>query len=346
MLPSWVVTLAIVPFIPITASHPGSHSEAEIQADLHLRKIVIQHFKRALAKCSGSAVAQAQRGLRNENILSTRDRASFSKWSSISHSSPNPFTLSTDPSEIFSSNTTCALVPETAIGPYYVAGEFFRTNLTDSQNGIPIHLDIQFISTANCLPVPVSSPLLIDIWHCNATGVYSGVSAPGQGGTSTTHGRGVQQTDTDGVVQFDTLFPGHYAGRATHIHLMASSGTFSGGKARHVGQLYFDQELVDQVAALSPYKENGQASVRNEDDGLAAAQASEGYDPFLRYVLLGEKLEDGLLMWISVGVDLEADYSSRVFVAETFAGTGTVMVGGGCLGGLRPQGTRPTLGRT
>ncbi|KAK4209939.1 Intradiol ring-cleavage dioxygenase [Rhypophila decipiens] len=347
MLPSLIVTLAIVPFISITACHPASHSDAEIQAELHLRHIVIQRSKQTLAKCSNSAAARAvgeeaivrraatahtlrqQRGLQNDNILARRDKDSLLKWSSLSHSSPNQFSLSTDPSEIFSSNTTCALVPQTAIGPYYVSGELLRTNLTDSQPGIPIHLDMQFISTSNCLPVPESSPLLVDIWHCNSAGVYSGVSAPGQGGISSTHGRGVQQTDSDGVVQFGTLFPGHYAGRATHIHLMATSevtllpnNTFTGGKARHIGQLYFDQELVDEVESLSPYRENTQALVRNEDDGLAAVQATREYDPFMNYVFLGDKLEDGLLMWITIGIDLEADYSGRVFVAETFTGRG------------------------
>lgn len=30
--------------------------------------------------------------------------------------------------------------------------------------------------------------------------------------------RGVQPTDKAGVASFDTLMPGHYEGRATHIH--------------------------------------------------------------------------------------------------------------------------------
>ncbi|KAM7189301.1 putative extracellular dioxygenase [Naviculisporaceae sp. PSN 640] len=348
MRTSWITVLNLASAISGVVSHPGTHSESEIKAELYLRNIVTQHSKRALAKCANSPASQAlreravarrsatahelrqKRCLQNEHILARRDRAALAKWSSISHSSSSAFTPSTPPSEIFSSAPTCALVPESAIGPYYVSGELLRTNLTDSQSGVPIHLDIQFISTSTCSPIPESESLLIDIWHCNATGVYSGVSAPGQGGIDTTHGRGVQQTDSDGVVQFDTLFPGHYAGRATHIHLMATSevtllpnNTFTGGKARHIGQLYFDQDLRDQVEEFSPYKENTQDLVSNLDDGLAPGQATEEYDPFLNYVLLGNKLEDGLLMWITIGIDTEADYTGRVFVAEHFDGAPT-----------------------
>lgn len=43
----------------------------------------------------------------------------------------------------------------------------------------------------------------------------------GQGGLNSTFLRGIQLTDHDGVVQFETIFPGHYSGRAVHTHLLA-----------------------------------------------------------------------------------------------------------------------------
>jgi len=270
-----------------------------------------------------------------ENILTRRDQSSFQQWSALSHESTTTYSLDTPTSTIFASNTTCALVPETVIGPYYVDGELIRTDLTDSQPGVPVHLDIQFIDQSSCSPV-ATSPLLIDIWHCNSTGVYSGVSAAGQGGLKTTHGRGAQETDSDGVVQFDTLFPGHYLGRATHIHLLATAEatvlpnkTFTGGTARHIGQLYFDQDLIDEVEKLEPYVSNEQDLTTNSRDGIAPDQATEEYDPFLNYVLLGDKLEDGLLMWITIGLDLEADYSGEVRPAAHFEGDGVTQTAGG-----------------
>lgn len=106
------------------------------------------------------------------------------------------------------------MVPEVTIGPYFVSGELIREDVTDGESGVPLHLDLQFVDISNCAAV---EDLLVDLWHCNATGVYSGVSASGQGGLDSTAFRGVQPTDSDGVAQFDTIVPGHYTGRAVHI---------------------------------------------------------------------------------------------------------------------------------
>src|SRR4051812_8242189 len=121
--------------------------------------------------------------------IRARDTASLEKWQAVSHNKTgvDAFTLDTPTSTIFASNATCALVPETVIGPYYVEGELIRTDITDGQAGVPVHLDLQFIDIGTCAGV---SSLLIDIWHCNSTGVYSGVAATGQGGLKSTHGRG------------------------------------------------------------------------------------------------------------------------------------------------------------
>lgn len=60
----------------------------------------------------------------------------------------------------------------------------------------------------------------VEIWHCNSTGVYSGIVANGNGDSSDatnlnkTFLRGVSVTDAEGVVTFDTLFPGHYLSRS------------------------------------------------------------------------------------------------------------------------------------
>lgn len=62
-----------------------------------------------------------------------------------------------------------------------------------------------------------------DIWSANSTGVYGGVQSQGNGNYDDTSNldstflRGIQQADDDGVVQFSTIFPGHYQGRTTHV---------------------------------------------------------------------------------------------------------------------------------
>jgi len=120
--------------------------------------------------------------------------------------------------------------------------------------------------------------------------------------------RGMQPVDSDGVAAFDTIFAGHYQGRATHIHLIANqngsvlaNGTYSGGSISHVGQLFFPQELKDAVEATYPYNTNTQAVTTNDEDMWAPDQADNNYDPLPDYAYLGDDISDGLLMWISVG---------------------------------------------
>ncbi|TQN71663.1 hypothetical protein CSHISOI_03844 [Colletotrichum shisoi] len=355
------VAMALSPLMGSVAAH-GNHSPEEIVAELALRDLVTTHGRRALDACASSPAALAlkqralerraataqrlreKRGLSGQKMHQKRTQADLEAWAAIDHESAEDYTLDTAIEEIFGSNATCALVPETTIGPYYVEGELIRTDLADGQPGVPVHVDIQFVDVASCAAVPEQ---IIDIWACNATGIYSGVSAQGQGGLNTTHGRGVQQTDADGVVQFDTIFPGHYTGRATHFHIMSTdgaeilpNGTFEGGTARNIGQLFFDQSLISEVETLAPYTSNTQVLTTNLGDRIAASEATAEYDPFLKYVRLGDDLNDGLLMWITIGIDTTADYNDQVRAASHWHEGGGVdqSSGGGGGGGGGPPG--------
>jgi hypothetical protein len=202
-----------------------------------------------------------------------------------------------------------------------------RSNVTEKEAGIPIHLDIQFIDVGSCSPV---GDMLVDIWHANAMGVYSGVSAGGAG-LNTTFLRGVQPTDKDGVAQFDSVFPGHYYGRATHIHVVSRvgarvlpNGTYSGGTVNHIGQLYFDQTLIAAAENTEPYFRNLAPLTLNRGDFLTEHEATLEHDPFMSYVMLGDDARDGLLLWITVGVNATADYAALAVPAATLGKDGGV----------------------
>jgi hypothetical protein len=162
--------------------------------------------------------------------------------------------------------------------------------------------------------------MYLEIWHCNATGVYAGVHAEGNGDLSDldnvnkTFLRGIQPTNDDGVAQFETIFPGHYTNRTNHIHIMAHSnittvqanGTLGlQNYASHVGQTYFDQRLIDAVESLAPYNINTQPKTPNADDSVLAVLdgAGDGVDPLMEYTLLGDSIEDGLFAWLAFGID-------------------------------------------
>ncbi|KAF9773475.1 hypothetical protein IL306_008698 [Fusarium sp. DS 682] len=124
--------------------------------------------------------------------------------------------------------------------------------------------------------------------------------------------RGVQQTDSEGVVTFDTIFPGHSSVRSNHMHLMAhttaakaaTNGTLLDLSASFVGQVFFDQDLVHEVEALPAYAANTQVLTLNQNDGLVQKEIEAGSNPFMDYVRLGHDIEDGLLAWYTFGVDM------------------------------------------
>ncbi|KAJ2975458.1 hypothetical protein NUW58_g8350 [Xylaria curta] len=112
-----------------------------------------------------AAMAEAlrqKRSLTKKPLKSKRDQEGFDKWAAVDHDASSlGYNLETPLDVIFDSNSTCALVPETTIGPYWVSGELIRTDITDGQAGVPLHLDIQFIDLNSCEPIPAET--LIDI---------------------------------------------------------------------------------------------------------------------------------------------------------------------------------------
>ncbi|KAK4941670.1 hypothetical protein LTR10_018409 [Elasticomyces elasticus] len=227
----------------------------------------------------------------------------------------------TDYESLIYGNSSCILNPEGEIGPYYVQGEFVRHDITETQPGVPVYLEEQFINVNTCEPI---TSLYADIWHCNSTGVYGGVIANGNGNENDTANinatflRGIQKTDSDGVAAWRTIFPGYYSGRATHIHMVThtnvtllANDTISGGTVRHIGQVFYDQDLIDYINDnVYPYTTNTITLTDNDEDRVFISETDTDSDPVLNYVLLGEKVEDGLFAWITIGVDPDAEYTT------------------------------------
>ncbi|MGC0401986.1 protocatechuate 3,4-dioxygenase beta subunit [Streptomyces sp. SAI-126] len=147
------------------------------------------------------------------------------------------------------------LTSETTEGPYYIDADKIRRDVTEDREGIPLLLDIRVIDSETCRPIRNAA---VDIWHCDAVGVYSGYEDMGSGGggggpaptgiptaaptgtptaaptdlptgpppggghqeptDDTRYLRGTWRTDRHGRVGFRTVFPGWYRGRTVHIH--------------------------------------------------------------------------------------------------------------------------------
>ncbi|KAI1121381.1 aromatic compound dioxygenase [Nemania abortiva] len=251
--------------------------------------------------------ARAKRGLKKRDLATVL---------ATSHNSTDlGYTPNTDAATLFSGNSSCILTPEVTQGPYYVGGELIRRNIIEDQGGVDTIIDYQIIDVDTCDPVP---NVYLEMWHCNSTGVYSGIVASGNGDSSDetnidkTWLRGIQISDSDGVVQFESIFPGHYTSRATHIHLMVHTnatvypnGTLGNEvSASHVGQSFFDQDLISAVEATAPYNTNTQELTENADDGILSEEtATDGVDPFHEYTLLGDSVSDGIFAWMAFGIN-------------------------------------------
>lgn len=194
-------------------------------------------------------------------------------------------------------------------------------------------LDVQIIDTNTCEPV---ANQYAEFWQANATGVYSGTNNTDNGdGTdpsilNTTFSRVVWPTDDEGVVQVQLPFPGHYAPRATHTHVIVHGAgaevlpnntlLWGAGTLAHVGQMFFDQALVDLADDYYPYTLNPNAIMPNEDDSVLSTEAADVVDPIAWYVYVGDALDDGIVAWITLGVNGTADYEVEYAASWTADG--------------------------
>jgi protocatechuate 3,4-dioxygenase beta subunit len=160
------------------------------------------------------------------------------------------------PAAVASGLVACVLAPEQTEGPFYLDDQKLRRNITEGKPGVALTLRLSVLDVSTCRPIRGA---LVDIWHCDAAGAYSGVQ-----GVSGNFLRGVQRTDGKGVATFRTVYPGWYPGRTVHVHVMVHVG----GGVVHTGQLYFPDSQTDRVYRRAPYNRRPGRSTRNAADSV------------------------------------------------------------------------------
>ncbi|WP_030610909.1 intradiol ring-cleavage dioxygenase [Streptomyces sclerotialus] len=234
------------------------------------------------------------------------------------------------------------LTKESIEGPYYLDYDKYRSDVTEGKPGVPLTLRIRVIDSVHCRPL---SRVAVDIWHCDALGVYSSYEEqssggggtptpptgtptavptgppPGGGGghaepdSDTTYLRGFQMTDRAGWVTFRTVFPGWYRGRAVHIHTKVhvdgtfTHGKYEGGTDCHTGQLYFPEPAIQAVARLDPYATNTTERTTNAEDMLYTGDTAADGMLALRYD--ERRVGRGVHAAITLGVDPDAVNDGR-----------------------------------
>ena len=252
---------------------------------------------------------------------------------------------------------SCVMSAEVTQGPYWFDVDSIRRDIVEDRPGRPLTLAVRVQDLANCDPGGSAAPVsnaVVEIWHCDAGGEYSGFEsgtafpggpvppaggrppegmpprdgtappdgmqppagmgpppgapgAPGGGETSDgsyssgdveatttddgTYLRGAQVTNADGIVFFDTIYPGWYRGRTVHIHLKVHIDR----STVLTTQLYFDDALTDEIfSTVEPYTEHSGRDTRNDTDSI--------HDPTGTTVTARQG--DRVLAAVNVGVDV------------------------------------------
>jgi protocatechuate 3,4-dioxygenase beta subunit len=167
----------------------------------------------------------------------------------------------------------CVVSPEQTAGPYFVDEKLNRRDIrSDPKNGkikpgaeLELELRIMQVSKENCVPL---AGAVVDIWHCDANGIYSDVEDFSGDTRGQKFLRGYQVSDKNGMVNFKTIYPGWYEGRTVHIHYKVRVKVAGQGSFEHTSQLYFDEKITTEISKLKPYRERESTRVSNQRDGI------------------------------------------------------------------------------
>ncbi|GAA3662837.1 protocatechuate dioxygenase [Streptomyces iranensis] len=282
----------------------------------------------------GAAVAAAGLGAAVATTASAGE-------TSASASSATPSAATSSPS----GEVCYRLTSETTEGPYYIDADKIRKDITEGKEGIPMTLRLKVIDSDSCKPMAKAA---VDIWHCDALGLYSGYesSSSGGGGTPPTgtpptgtpptdaptgaptgappggghqeptddkrYLRGTQLTDRHGFVEFTTVFPGWYRGRCVHIHTKVHIGgklTDDGYEGGHT--CHTGQLFFAEEAVLDSAKVapyNTSTTPRTTLDEDGIYPGNGAQGGLLHLKYRKGKIEKGVVGSLTLGVDPDATH--------------------------------------
>jgi protocatechuate 3,4-dioxygenase beta subunit len=250
---------------------------------------------------------------------SSPSRSATATATATATAASSPADASADVVALLDEARTCTMAREGTQGPYWFDVDSIRRDIREDRPGTPLHLAVRVQDLARCSTGGEAAPVadsVVEIWHCDAGGVYSGFESastrgggggPGGGGETSdgsyskgdveaspaddgTYLRGAQVTDARGIARFTTVYPGWYRGRTVHIHLKVHIDK----KTVLTTQLYFDEDVNDTVLATSPYDEHTGRDTTNDRDGIFDETG----------LLTTRKQQDAYLGAINLGVNV------------------------------------------
>jgi protocatechuate 3,4-dioxygenase beta subunit len=208
-------------------------------------------------------------------------------------------TSSTTPSTTGgTTSSACVVSPEETIGPYPdTTGmlnnpAFFRQDVTEGKSGTPLTLSLTVVNVKSaCAPVTDAA---VEIWQCDASGNYSEYAQAGFNGVGQAFLRGLQRTNASGNVTFNTIYPGWYNGRATHIHV----DVYVNGQRVKVTQVAFPENVSAQVYVQGVYASKGQNTTTNARDNVFADGVND------ELATITGSITSGLTASLTVGISV------------------------------------------
>jgi protocatechuate 3,4-dioxygenase beta subunit len=234
----------------------------------------------------------------------TSSRAPSTSPAPAGSSAAAPATPSPSAVALLRDDRACTLTRATIAGPTWFDAHDVRSDIRDGRPGVPLELAFRVVRQPSCAPLPNA---VVDLWQCDALGVYSGFAhaAPGNGGrpggrdrygdkeSAATDAdrwlRGTQVSGADGVVTFRTIYPGWYPTRTAHLHLKVHLSE----KTVLTTQLFFDDAVSDRVYSGSdPYRQHPGRDTRNNADPFFSSSA----------LMTTKPAPDGWLAALTLGV--------------------------------------------
>lgn len=177
----------------------------------------------------------------------------------------------------FVSQEPCVLTCQKTLGPCYSAGPAVRRDITEGFTGLPTRMGFRVVNADTCEPIQGAT---VDIWHTDCSGSYSAPITTMCASDPVTRAsnafRGIQPTDPNGWAYFDTMFPGWYGGRVTHIHFSVRLNN----NIMVTSQLFFLDRVSEFVYRSHPlYSHRPNRDRTNSNDGIAGGLA--GVAPYL-----------------------------------------------------------------
>lgn len=186
---------------------------------------------------------------------------------------------------------SCSVTDTETDGPYPLyssrGSAIQRTNIADGKTGTPLNIKIVVRNVNNSCAVLANA--VVDIWHCDKDGYYSGYTNTGYLGTQNNSSlvfcRGRQISDSNGEISFVSIYPGWYSGRCIHIHVQV----YVNSNLKLTSQIAFPDAINAAVCSTPLYSAHGQPDTTNAKDSIISnsldnelatvtANSSGGYD--------------------------------------------------------------------